>query len=382
MAVKNAKSLPEVYYGLHMVEGCAEYAEPGVKPYRIYIGETAIKNMNPTFRGKPVYVDHVDEVDLPNLEKEMDGIVVRSFFNKADGKNWAEFVVFTDQAKEAIRNGWTLSNAYVPKGFAGGGENHAVQYDKEVTSAEYEHLAIVQNPRYEESVILTPEQFKEYNEGKEAELTRLANNKTKEKEKMGLKLNLFKKKVENQKDLDLTGVMVELPQSKKEMLLTDVIVEHDKIVNMNGYASDDHMVKCNDQEEMSVKELRDSYNEMKASKENETEEEGVEEGLDDEGDRGGDESLDNEEDVESEEEGMENESEDDKPKASAFSNKDPKKNGTKKNSAPKPGSAAAKAAAAKLKNAKPRVDNSFEAPVIDLGPDKIARGKSLFGSDV
>ena len=62
MKVKNAKSLPEIYYGLHMVEGTAEYSEAGKEPYRIYIGETTIKNMNPTFQGKPVYVDHVDEV--------------------------------------------------------------------------------------------------------------------------------------------------------------------------------------------------------------------------------------------------------------------------------------------------------------------------------
>ena len=259
MKIRNAKTFPDVYYGLHMVEGTAEYSEPGSEPYRIYIGEETIKNMNPTFAGKPVYVDHVDEVDLANLQNEADGYVSDSFFNPVDGKNWVKFIVVSDRAKDAIRAGWKLSNAYVPKGFASGGENHGVSYTKEVTSGEYEHLAIVQHPRYEESVILTPEQFKAYNEEKKTELLRLANSK---EEKQEMKLNIFKRvKVENTKEFDLSGLMVELPKSKAEMLLTEVVEKYDAVHNMHGYANGDHMVKIGE-DEMSVNDLVKKHMEM------------------------------------------------------------------------------------------------------------------------
>lgn len=377
--ILNAKSSPQVYYGLHMVEGTAEYSEPGKDPYRIYIGESAIKNMNPTFQGKPVYVDHVDEVNESDLEQEqeLDGVVVRSFFNKADGKNWTEFVVFTDRGRQAIQNGWRLSNAYVPKGFAGGGENHGVSYSKEVTSGEYEHLAIVQNPRYEESVIYTPEQFKDYNEGKEAELLRLANSKRKkENSTMAFKLNIFKRtKVENTKEFDLTGLMVELPKSKIEMSLTEVVEKYDAIQNMHGYANGEHLVKVGE-DEMSVNDLVKKHTEMcNAQAESEEtehnegegepsvdvendaeEEEGVEVGLHDVGDRGGDHSLNNEE-------------EDD---VEAPAPKDKKKNSKNK------AAVLARAKAAALKNARDR--GHEETAVVDLPQDQVARGKARYGS--
>lgn len=381
MSLRNAKSTPQVYFGLHMVEGTAEYTESGKDPYRIYIGERTIKNMNPSFQGKPVYVDHVDEVDQEDLEKEqeLDGVVVRSFFNKSDGKNWTEFVVFTDQAKQAIKSGWKLSNAYVPTGFAGGGENHGVSYSKEVTSGEYEHLAIVQNPRYEESVILTPEEFKAYNEEKESELLRLANSKETKKENVKMKLNIFKRvKVENTKEFDLTGLMVELPKSKTEMLLTDVVEKFDVVQNMHGYANGDHLVKVGENE-MSVNDLVKKHMEMCNAQvnedegemenegegepgvdvENDSEKDALEEGGKDVGDRGGDMSLDNED--------PEQMSEDDVEKKK------------KKNAKGGDKLALARAKAAALKNARPGRSED-EVAVVDLPQDQVARGRARYGS--
>jgi hypothetical protein len=58
-----------------------------------------------------------------------------------------------------------------------GGEWHAVPYDRKVLVGEYDHLAIVDNPRYENSIILTPEQFKSYNSELEEELSRIRNSR-------------------------------------------------------------------------------------------------------------------------------------------------------------------------------------------------------------
>src|SRR5689334_328672 len=101
MKIENAKTLPKIYYGLHFLPGTAEYREPAKEPYRIFIGEEAIKNMNASFAGRPVYVHHVDEVNLDKIQ-EADGYVVESFYNKNDGKTWAKFIVVSDRAHEAI----------------------------------------------------------------------------------------------------------------------------------------------------------------------------------------------------------------------------------------------------------------------------------------
>lgn len=365
----NTKSTPQIYYGLHMVPGVAEYSETNT---RVYLSQDTIKAMNPSFQGKPVYVEHVEEVDPNDLEKdkELDGVVVRSFFNSVDGNTWAEFVVFTDQGKQAIRQGWKLSNCYLPLGYAKGGENHAVQYDKEVTSAEYEHLAIVPNPRYEESVILTPEEFKRYNEEKEAELIRLANSKEpKEKKAMALKLNIFKRtKVENGKDgIDLAGLMVELPTAKTEMLLTDVVEQFDKIQNMQGYANGDHMVKIGE-DEMSVNDLIKKHVEM-CNEMSELKKEPVENA---DGDGDADDAVENESE-ESDEESVENESEESE-------EKEKKKNAKAKADEEAAKKVAAKKKAEALKNARATAENE-ETAVVDLTMDRVARGKSRYGSN-
>jgi hypothetical protein len=371
--IKNAKSLPQVFYGLHMVEGVAEYAEPEKEAYRILVGESAIKNMDPTFQGKPVYVDHVDEVNLDQIQTEADGYVLDSFYNKLDGKHWVKFIVVSDRGKDAIQRGWKLSNAYFPKSFIAGGLWHGVEYSKEVTSGEYEHLAIVKNPRYEESIILTPDEFKKYNAEKELELTQLSNSKTtKERTHMGLpKLNIFKRtKVENSNDLD--GLMVELPKSKIEMPLTQVVDELDVIKNMHGYANGEHLVKVNDLVKKHM-ELSNEMEKLKAAKESEE----TEVAEDEVGDRGGDTSLDNDEAAD--EHATEN-ADDEAEKKKALEEKEAEAE-TKKNAlaaaAEKKAQAAKKAAA--LKNAHLR-DPDEEVATVALMEDQIARGRSRYGS--
>lgn len=162
--VQNAFSLPEMYYGRHFSAGVAEYREPGKEMYRILVRENTAKKMDQTYAGRPLYVGHVPSVDLENIQKEADGYVVESFFNEIDGSHWVQFIVVSDRAKWAIKSGWQLSNAYVPTEFAGhGGMSKGVDYHKEITNGVYEHLSLVPDPRYEDSVILTAAQFKEYN---------------------------------------------------------------------------------------------------------------------------------------------------------------------------------------------------------------------------
>lgn len=276
--VRNATIVPKIYYGMHFAQGVAEYREKGVEPYRVFINEATAKKMDRTFEGRPLVVLHTEESleeILPNIMEKADGFVIESFFNQADGKHWAKFLVITDEGHQAIAKGWALSNCYKIRKPGRSGQWQGMDFQNEVLEGEYEHLAIVPNPRYE-SVIMTPEDFKAYNDSKKSELAlRLANSNDKGDK---MKISFFKKqkveKLDNAADLESLSVI--LPKSKAEVTVAEAIADADTLRNMQGYASDDHMVKVNDSEEMSVKDLKSKYNEMvdKSKKEEEEASEG------------------------------------------------------------------------------------------------------------
>ena len=141
--IRNAQVMPKIYYGLHMTEGVAQYRDPNYmdgEPYRILVREKAIKEMDPSFAGIPVYVGHVDDVIPEENVENADGYVVESFFNKPDGKHWCKFIVVTDKGHDAIAKGWQLSNAYKITQNGAAGKWHAVEYVQEVLAGEAEHI--------------------------------------------------------------------------------------------------------------------------------------------------------------------------------------------------------------------------------------------------
>ncbi len=381
MKIENSKGT--VYYGMHFYPGVAEYSPPGADPYRVFLNEDTIRAMDPSFAGRPVYVMHVDDVPqkIDEVRREADGWVVESFFNSADGKHWVKFLVVSERGERAIRQHMRLSNCYIPKGFTHGGVWNGVSYQKEITNGEYEHLALVPDPRYAESVVLTPDEFKAYNEAKNLELTRLANERD-----APVKLSIFKRtKVEN--SVDLAEMMVALPKSKRELSIEAVVNAYDEHLANEGktkVANGDHLVKVGDSE-MTLNELLEKHKSMsdelcsmKEAKANADKE--VEEALDA---PGGD--VDHvKENAEDEDEAMENadddEDEDDKKKKA---NK--KKNEDKKKNEADDAAAAAKKKADKekadrVRNAKLDAENMATAPVVQLQGDRIALGRSRYGS--
>lgn len=375
---------------MHFYPGVAEYNETGT-PYRVFLNEDTIRKMDPSFAGKPVFVQHVEEVEqnVDELRKDADGWVVESFFNSADGKHWVKFIIVSEKAREAIKKGYKLSNAYLPKGPRGpAAQWNGVKYDNQIMNAEYEHLAIVPNPRYEESVIMTPEQFKKHNESQKQELERIANSKDNKvepkKENNSMKLKFWKQeKVENASELE--GVMVTLPESKKSMTVAEAIDIADKHLNMAGYANGDHMVKVGE-EEMSVNDLTKAYCKMNKAAAEEEEKQNKKKNKKKNDD--GDDSLDNADD-DKEENADDDEDEDDAKK---------KKNKKKKNSSKKvenddededdvvendddefelEGEGEHFKA---LKNAADLAQKAREDVSVDLAQDQLARGQSNYGS--
>lgn len=393
----------KVFYGLHMCPGVVEYPEltkDPKKPFRVYVSEEIIRNMNPSMAAKPFIVQHPEEnisEDLDEVKEEADGYVVESFYNPADGKTWAKFLVVTEEGLLAVQNGYRLSNSYFYDLDQTPGTWNGVPYVASVVSGEFEHLAGVKHPRYKESVVMTPEEFKAYNDKLISDLKRFSNSEE-QKEKKPMKLNLWKRtKVENSTDLE--GLMLELPVSKKEVLLTKAVEGYDKFLNMNGYADGEHRVKVGESE-MSVNELVKAHMQacndiesMKA-KNSPSEDDGGEPGSDDDAmDNGEDDAVDNGEDTLEENMaivgnrgGDKSLCNDDEKDIEAGDNKKAKNKAKNKatNSMTLEDAEkiVARAKAKRLKNANDvAFDNEDEEIIsVSLGADKVARGRAMFGS--
>lgn len=272
---QNAKEEPKVFYCKHIAPGVCAYADE-----TILIGEEALKEMDKTFAGKPIYVNH-QKVDLENIQQEADGYVAESFYLPEDGCHWAKIIIVSDKGHEAIRKGWKVSNAYVPDEFGIGGEWHNIPYNREVMKAHYTHLALVDNPRYEEAEVMTPEDFKMYKEQKREQLKSLENAKTKGEGKT-MKWKLFKRTEVTNSD-DLSNTMVELSNGTA-ISIGEMVNSVEKDIQEKKEAKN----KCNDLleeavkvngEEMKVKDLIKEY-ESKCNKCNEDEEKDKEEKKD------------------------------------------------------------------------------------------------------
>lgn len=354
--IKNASILPKVYFGLHFAEGCARYNDIGEDAYNILIKQDTAKKMNSTYQGRPLFVHHKDEVVLDKIQTEADGFVVKSFYNELDGKHWAEFIVVSDRGHDAIRKKWKLSNAYNLKSSGAGGMWHGMEYSKEVLDAEYDHLALVDDPRYSESMILTPEEFQAYNAKLRAdhEKTKFLNSNSDKPKENKMLFDVFKKeKVKNSEDMH--DIMVTLPKSKKDFTFEQIVNMADSAEckkNEAQKASDADLVEV-DGKMLTIAELKKAFMDLKAKAEEkpvENEDKEEEKSKDDE------KKKENEEDKEVDEDKKENADEEDK--------EEKKANSKYFND---------------LKNAHLQSGKDEEV-VVELSTQRVARGKARYGS--
>lgn len=276
--LKNAIHIPRRFYARHMFPGVCGYDDEVV-----LVDNDAMKRMIPSMEGVPIYINH-RPVDLEKIQSEADGYVVKCFYNELDGWLWAECLAVSDEAQAAIDNGWKVSNAYSPTEWGPAGKFHNVDYQRKVVNGEFKHLAIVENPRYEEADIFTPEQYQNYELRKTSELKELQNSL--ETKTNGAKMfKLFKNKREEVSEID-ADTMITLENGKsvsvQEMINAVKKNEEDQEKakaekeKADKDNSDDEE-KMNEDTEVSVgdkkmplKELVNKYNKMKnnASKKN------------------------------------------------------------------------------------------------------------------
>lgn len=113
--------------------------------------ETIDKFVN-TFVECPVIINHKDDLTASDRV----GTIQKIWFSSDDGWFWCSGVITDDKAIKLIENGYNISCQYRITDYTDNNEgklHNANPYDKEILNGVFEHLAIVENPRYEDAFI-------------------------------------------------------------------------------------------------------------------------------------------------------------------------------------------------------------------------------------
>lgn len=140
------------------------FIEPGIMNYddmdagTVLVQKSALDRMRDSFIGKPVVnEDHIDLKPQQAFKKDdsstpqADGVVSAVGTDPESGWDYADVIIWNkDTQKNIDEKGYSASCAYTPsKEDPTGGMWHNFPYDTEVIDGEYNHMAIVDNPRYE-----------------------------------------------------------------------------------------------------------------------------------------------------------------------------------------------------------------------------------------
>jgi len=132
-----------------------KHIEPGIINYRDQGGgfellkKETIDRCMASVVGNPVTVGHVMVTAENRMEVE-NGIVQEWYYNSEDGWYHVKGVADTPQAKTLMQVK-RPSCGYKVLSFGPGGVYHGIRYDQEITGIEFNHLAIVDKPRYEDA---------------------------------------------------------------------------------------------------------------------------------------------------------------------------------------------------------------------------------------
>lgn len=105
-----------------------------------------------TFIECPVIINHKDNIAVDDVV----GTIQKIWFSSDDGWFWCSGVITNDTAIELIEKGYNVSCQYRITEYSDNDEgklHNANPYDKEILGGVFEHLAIVENPRYEDAFI-------------------------------------------------------------------------------------------------------------------------------------------------------------------------------------------------------------------------------------
>lgn len=113
--------------------------------------ETIDKFVN-TFINQPVIIGHKDNIK----QNDVVGYVHNIWFSPEDGWFWCDGKLIDEEAIKKVEKGFNVSCQYRITEYSNNTDkklHNGNPYDKEILSGIFEHLAIVENPRYEDAFI-------------------------------------------------------------------------------------------------------------------------------------------------------------------------------------------------------------------------------------
>lgn len=232
MKNERRNAVPKRYRAYYIEPGLADYTAEGIGV--VLVQKPALDKMMSTFVGMPVVNSvHTDKEpeELFNMTSEekdeiADGVVAATGYDDETGWYWADMMIWDEETMLNIEeNGFSVSCAYdVLEVDTAGGTDHNVAYDEEVLDGSYLHMAIVPNPRYEKAWII----------------------KNSKSEEEIVKVKFFKKKAEPKKVV-------------KNNVDPPAEVEEDVMENADGYVENEKG------EQIPISELINMYKEKKDS---------------------------------------------------------------------------------------------------------------------
>lgn len=132
-----------------LTAGLVDYSD--VNDGKYLLRKEAIEKMLPTLEGRPLVVGH-QEIDPNKLDEVAVGYITKGYWNPDTGSFDCEVLVKDPEVLNPNKN--AVSCAYIATEFGEGGRYSGIEYDAEILNGEFTHIAIVDNPRYNDAKIL------------------------------------------------------------------------------------------------------------------------------------------------------------------------------------------------------------------------------------
>lgn len=136
----------------------SRFLQPGLVKYSFgvcVLEKDTIDKFIDNFVGCPVIINHKEVTD-ESAKNDRVGAISRVWYDEKDGWYWGEGVIFDEEALSLIDKGYNVSCQYEITEYAENKTNalhNGNEYDKVILGGKPEHLAIVENPRYENAMI-------------------------------------------------------------------------------------------------------------------------------------------------------------------------------------------------------------------------------------
>lgn len=132
-----------------LTAGLVDYSD--VDDGKYLLRKEAIEKMLPSLEGRPLVIGH-QKIDPDHLDDVAVGYITKGYWNPDTGSFDCDVLVKDAEILNPSKN--AVSCAYVATEFGEGGRYSGIDYDAEILNGEFTHIALVDNPRYNDAKIL------------------------------------------------------------------------------------------------------------------------------------------------------------------------------------------------------------------------------------